>query len=353
MRRSRHLMAKTDLPSIGDVASRLGIRVSRAGKAFCFGGHDKNSPSLSISRDKNVWHCFGCGREGGVIDLVEATLGITRSEALRWLLDQGTWKQMQTLKAQSSGANSSSVRRTLGIEAGSAEGGSRIVHPDTQVYSRLLAACSRIRSDLGREFLRSHGIDIALAEKFGLRECGNHARLLEKLRLEFPFHRLEECGVASRRGERARLFWSGPAIVIPFWRSGALTYLQTRRYVRGPKFVGLPGIRPPVFNLDAIEALRSSDQIFVCEGVPDAIRVSGTGKAALGVLGAHSFTKEIVDRLLRFQVIVVPDGDEAGSQFAALVRAAFRERAKPVLVLRPTPGKDICDLAGMIWRDHG
>ncbi len=50
--------------------------------------HMEKSPSFTVSADKQVWHCFGCGRGGDVIKFVMEKEGLGFSEALQLLADQ-------------------------------------------------------------------------------------------------------------------------------------------------------------------------------------------------------------------------------------------------------------------------
>src|SRR5919108_2655470 len=73
--------------AIVDVASEY-MQVKKAGsgrfKALC-PFHQEKTPSFSIDVGKNLWHCFGCGKGGDVIALVQELENLTFVETLERL----------------------------------------------------------------------------------------------------------------------------------------------------------------------------------------------------------------------------------------------------------------------------
>lgn len=67
--------------------SHFGVKLTPKGKGFTgkCPWHDDKDPSLSIDREKGLYHCFGCGESGDVFDLVEKVKGIGFREALEYL----------------------------------------------------------------------------------------------------------------------------------------------------------------------------------------------------------------------------------------------------------------------------
>ena len=64
-----YLSQNTDIVEI--INKRLPLK--KAGKDYkaCCPFHNEKTPSFSISVDKQIFHCFGCGESGGVIEFVK------------------------------------------------------------------------------------------------------------------------------------------------------------------------------------------------------------------------------------------------------------------------------------------
>ncbi|MEZ9594538.1 DNA primase [Shewanella sp. 10N.261.52.F9] len=62
------LVARTDIVDLIDPK----VPLKKAGKnhSACCPFHSEKSPSFTVSRDKQFYHCFGCGAHGNVIDFV-------------------------------------------------------------------------------------------------------------------------------------------------------------------------------------------------------------------------------------------------------------------------------------------
>jgi hypothetical protein len=47
--------------------------------------HNERTPSCSIDRERNTFHCFGCGKRGDVIDILRHFEGMTFAQAVKRL----------------------------------------------------------------------------------------------------------------------------------------------------------------------------------------------------------------------------------------------------------------------------
>lgn len=75
-----------ELTNIIDVANLLGLNLNRAHFCKC-PFHNERTASLSISEKKQVWKCFGCGKGGDAINLVEELLHINAYQAAKYIND--------------------------------------------------------------------------------------------------------------------------------------------------------------------------------------------------------------------------------------------------------------------------
>ncbi len=76
--------------NIVSVISRY-LTLRKGGKnhmGLCPFHSDSKSPSLSVSEDKGLYHCFGCGASGNVITFISEIEGISRFEAIKALANE-------------------------------------------------------------------------------------------------------------------------------------------------------------------------------------------------------------------------------------------------------------------------
>ena len=79
-----------DLTARNDIADVVGsyVNLSKKSGSNLFGlcpFHNEKTPSFSVSTDKQIYHCFGCGKGGGVINFVMEIEGVSFPEAVEML----------------------------------------------------------------------------------------------------------------------------------------------------------------------------------------------------------------------------------------------------------------------------
>ena len=93
-----------DLPNRVDIVGLINKRVSlkKAGKDYkaCCPFHEEKTPSFTVVPTKQIYHCFGCGESGDVINFLEKYDGMTFAEALQTLADQAGIKLEKFAKSE-------------------------------------------------------------------------------------------------------------------------------------------------------------------------------------------------------------------------------------------------------------
>jgi DNA primase len=106
-------------PSIVEVAKSRGIELRKIGREYkgrC-PFHADETPSFSVSEEKGLYHCFGCGASGDVFNLVMKLDAVSFADAARSLgvtghaakhrpvnqtaVDMAAWANEQTARANS------------------------------------------------------------------------------------------------------------------------------------------------------------------------------------------------------------------------------------------------------------
>lgn len=81
------IKAAVDFEALVSETASVTRRAGNTLKARC-PFHDDSTPSLSVTLDKGLWHCFGCHRGGDVFDWVQETHGTDFKGSLRWLAER-------------------------------------------------------------------------------------------------------------------------------------------------------------------------------------------------------------------------------------------------------------------------
>lgn len=333
-----------------EIARMLGIKV-RGTKAMCFTGHDKKSASLSFSPNKNDWRCYGaCGLHGDGIALVMEVLGIDFKAAIEWLSSNFS------VNVPSVGAVTQRKPRVIrrqplsSIPTKLKQDGHFV--GDYEIYDWLIKKCARVSGAKGVNYLASHGIPMSVANCFEVRELRDPSRAMRELVKKWGAERVYRSGLAwGSAGVPERLIWTSYALLFPAFENRAVTYIQGRLFEGKYKFMSPRGVEKPLFNTDRLSSLSAGMRIHICEGIPDAIALEAIGLAAVAVLGATSFRAEWVDLFMKFDVVLLPDGDAGGASFLATISKMFADRGKAVRHVRLPEGKDAAEIIAQIGRE--
>ncbi|MCU0293264.1 MAG: CHC2 zinc finger domain-containing protein [Thermoanaerobaculaceae bacterium] len=315
------IKAANALPAV--VAER-GIELRKKGKTLVgrCPFHEDKTPSFSVTPDKGLFHCFGCGAAGDVIGFVTKHDQLSFSAALDALarragLDLGQEMEPSPSRprvrvaAKASASAGASANAGVGGNSTSAEGDASRPLP--------LAVLPRVVEHYHRTFCERKDAQAYLAGR-GFTDL----ELLRVLKVGYADgsllkavpktgelrDQLTALGVITKEGRELL----GGCVVVPI--PDPLTGSWTNLYGRGVKVARhcyLPGPLRGVLNF---QAARMSDEVILAESILDALSFFQAGiSTALPIYGTNGFGADVLDLLKREQVrrvILALDNDEPG-----------------------------------------
>ena len=267
--------------------------------------HDDHSPSMSVSREKQIYTCFSCGATGNVFKFIQDYENITFMEAVKKcadmanvIVDIGNVKKVN--KNQSLydiyELSQKFYQNNINTEAG------------TKAKEYLKSR--KITNDMIKEF----GIGLSLKDKDSL------TKLLKKK--EFSDKDLIRSGLVNENDYELNDIYRN-RIMFPLYDlngkiigyNGRVYNGETENKYINSKETDIFKKRELLYNYHkAKEECRKTKRVIIHEGQLDVIRTSSIGlKDCVATLGT-AFGKEqaMLIRKLSSNVILCFDGDEAG-----------------------------------------
>ncbi|MGN8875723.1 DNA primase [Pseudoflavonifractor sp. HCP28S3_F10] len=296
--------------------------------------HSEKTPSFSVSPEKQIYHCFGCGKGGGVISFVMEMENLPFVEAVRLLA------QRAGMEVPESGGSESYRRRKERLLALNKEA-ARFFH-------------AKLRSPegaAGAEYLfRKRGLSQGIVTRFGLGVAPDGWDNLIRAMQEKGYTKREllDAGLAvdNKKGrvyDRFRNRVMFPIIdlrgeVIGF--GGRVLDDSTPKYLNSPDTVIYNKSR----NLFALNIAKKSKlgRIILTEGYMDTISLHQAGfDCAVASLGT-SLTAEHAQLLSKYtkEAVIAYDGDGAGVKAAQRAIPILEKTGIQVRVLQMRGAKD-------------
>ena len=328
------LIRKND---IVDVVSGY-VHLSKRSGSNLFGlcpFHSEKTPSFSVNADKQIYHCFGCGKGGGVINFMMDIENLTYPDAVQVLAkragltvpDDRISREMQSARAKLFELNKEAARF---------------------FYSQLLSK----RGEAAREYLVKRRISNEMVKRFGLGAAPDSWDALYDAMRQKGYSQkiLIDAGLVkeSRKGNgsvydtfRNRLMF--PVIDV----RGNIIGFSGRILGDGePKYLNSPDT--PVFdksrNLFALNIAKKtkSGKLILTEGNIDVVMLHQAGfDGAVAALGT-SLTQPQVQLMSRYaqSVVLAFDSDNAGLKAAQRAIGMIEKTGLEVRVLRLDGAKD-------------
>ena len=298
--------------------------------------HNEKSPSFSVSRDKQMYYCFGCGAGGNVFTFLMEYENFSFPEALKYLAERaGMELPEEELNEE--------AKRTMDAKA-------RLREMNKLSANYFYYLLHSKRGQKGLAYLKNRGITDETIKRFGLGYADIYNDDLYRFLKSkgYSDEELKDSALVTideRRGGSDK-FWNRVMFPIMDVNNRVIGFGGRVMGDGSPKY--LNSKETTLFdksrNLYGLNFARSSrkKEIILCEGYMDVISMHQAGFTnAVAALGT-AFTSGHGTLLKRYteNVILSFDSDEAGQR--AILRAIpiLKEAGLTVRVLNLKPYKD-------------
>lgn len=308
--------------------------------------HSEKTPSFTVSPERRLFKCFGCGKGGDVFSFVQLRENMSFMEAMRHLADRAGVDFRDTTQRSPTAPGEPSRNDLAKLNAWA-----------MQFFRSNLLAEAVGRS--AREYLRGRGFTDATVERFGLglaaeggpplRSTAARAGYSDAMLVAADLLRKDEESGRVYETFRSRLIFpirDATGRVVGFGGRTLIDdkakYLNTRQTALFDKGRNLYGIEL------AREAIASRRRAIIVEGYTDCMACHQAGfTEAVATLGT-ALTEAHVDLLRRFgeEIVLLFDSDAAGEAAADRAIALALPRCVKVRLGRIPEGKDPSDFLG-------
>ncbi len=296
--------------------------------------HDDHNPSMSVSKDRQIFNCFVCNKGGNVFTFVKDYLNISFIEAVKVVADKvGIPLDIGNVK-------NTNTKYKLEYE---------IMDYTTKILQNNLNSKEGIKA---KEYLEGRGITDKIIKDFkiGL-AINNNTYLYDVLtKKKYDINILDELGLITKDGISGYDKFVN-RIMIPIMNLEGQVVGYTGRIFNGEdsaKYINTKETKiykkgNIIFNYyNAKNHIRNEKSVILVEGNMDAIRVYSSGIYNVLALMGTSITKEQIDILkkLRVPVILMLDNDNAGALATINVGSELEKANIVVKVVRLEGAKD-------------
>ncbi len=277
--------------------------------------HGEKTPSFTVSEEKGIFHCFGCGVGGGVFHFLMRYDQLTFPEAVERVANRYGITIERTERSAAAG------------ESGERELLYRLNERVAANYQKALVSHPEGKRAL--EYLNARGVDEETARNFMLGYAPQSGSgLLDVLRKEgLSVKDALRLGLIGQRSPERFYEKFFARLMFPIINAGGkVVGFGGRVLDRGmPKY--LNSSETPLFHksstlyglYQAKDGIRKRDRVVVVEGYLDAIALNQFGIADVVATLGTALTVEHVRLLSRYtkNIVALFDGDDAGRKAAA------------------------------------
>ena len=295
---------KDTLDIVDIVSGYVDLKVSGQNLKGLCPFHNEKTPSFMVSRERNSFHCFGCGERGDAISFIMKLENLEYVEALKFLAD----KIGMTLEEEQGNTVNTDYRNKL----------YKINSLVAKYYLRNMLIDER-----PQQYIKRRGMDIGMVNTFFLGYAKRLGGLYEFLRennvdvedmIKLGFVAKDKDGNGYYDKYRDRLIFpilNNKKKVIGF---GARTLGDSKiKYLNSPESeIFIKGDN--VYGVDVVQKKYNRERIILVEGYMDVIGLNNQGiDYAMASLGT-ALTENQAKLVKRYgqQVYIAYDSDEAG-----------------------------------------
>jgi DNA primase len=331
-----------DKTDIVDVVSHY-VELKRSGsnyKALC-PFHDEKTPSFMVSPEKQIYHCFGCGKGGNVFGFVMEMEGVSFPEAVKTLGEE------------------CGVKVSFSPGAGKDEGRNEALYRANEFAAEWYGNVLRGRRGAPvRDYLQRRGISEESVERFklGLAPEGWDGLFKAARNKGLPLEVLKELKLVVAREGGGYYDYFRKRLMFPIVSlSGRTIAFGARSLSKSVEPKYLNSVESPIFKKrrtffginHAREAVRNRKAAILVEGYTDCIALHQAGFTNCMATCGTALTEEHarVLRRLTSAAVLLPDGDAAGLSGAVAAGAQLLAQNLSVKVALLEDGEDPDTLA--------
>ncbi len=301
--------------------------------------HSEKEPSFTVSNEKQIFHCFGCGASGSVFDFVMRTRNLTFAEAVKELANRfgiPLPQEKETPQAKKIREMAERLRQLNSLAA--------------SYFNRSLL--DRSSGKIAREYLRSRGMGDETIQDFQLgyapKSWDGLKRFLIREKVDLKVAAQAGLLVQKSEGDSYDRFRNRLMFPIKDMRGRTVGFGGRALDDSMPKYLNSPETLifhkgRTLYGLStAKEACRKNNETLVVEGYFDLLALYNKSIHQVVAPLGTALTLHHVRMLSRLapQAVLVFDGDDAGMRAALRSLEFFLREKLPVRFLPLPEGMD-------------
>jgi len=307
------------------------VRLNKKSGANMFGlcpFHSEKTPSFTVNSEKQIYHCFGCGKGGGAIGFIRDIENIPFRDAVEVLARRAG----MTVPEEEGQAETTNRRK-------------RILELNREAARHFHAMLPSALGESAREYLAARGISKASVTRFGIGVAPDHWTALYDAMTKkgFKQQELSDAGLCRRSDKRDGVydFFRNRLMFPVIDIRGNVIGFSGRRLDAGKEYKYINSPDTPVFtksrNLFGLNLAKKTKSgiLILVEGNIDVVMLHQAGfDCAVAPLGT-ALTAEQTRLLAQYteKIVVVFDPDEMGQKATLRALTLLEKTGKNIKVV--------------------